>query len=376
MKRLIIFLFWITLGYSATCAQGLVRGLVLDHDTQEPLPFATVFLSNTTFGQVTDKDGKFSIASVPAGEYEIIVSFMGYQTFQQLIEIKNDIPLQLELRVKPTVVDLQEKLVEEKRDKSWYKNLKIFEQYFLGTSMNAKKSVILNPNVLIMDDQQKPGYLLVSAKEPIMIENPNLGYQISFVLKSFECNPKEERWSYYGYPYFEELEVPVRRKSRISKNRDRAYYGSLTHFLQAVYQDSLEKEGFEVYLVNRIKGEDQLYQEVVSDVQVNPMDMVLRDEEGNTFFHYRKPIFVRYNHETEEIAFSMRYNQDRAPIQTSKFILLVHRIRLESDGRYFPASGIYTEGYMAWERVADLMPYGYTASMQRENNSTEKGLGN
>ncbi|MGY6521844.1 MAG: carboxypeptidase-like regulatory domain-containing protein [Mongoliitalea sp.] len=340
-------------------AQGQIKGVLIDAETKDPLPFATVFLSNTTFGSVTDLQGAFNLSNIPTGEYELIVSFLGYKTLQQQVLVEKGKLLQLELVMIPEVIDLKENLVEDKRDKSWYVNLKIFENYFLGSSINAKNSRILNTEVLIMDDQTKPGHLLVSAREPIIIENSNLGYQISFVLQSFECNPKEERWSYFGFPYFEEIEVPARRMSRVSKNRDRAYFGSMTHFLQAVYQEKLEGEGFEVFLVNRVKGEDQLYREEVSDVQVHAADILLRDEKGNAYFHYRKPIFVRYNRETEETAFSMRYSQARAPYQISKFILLVQRIRLEQDGRYFPASGIYTEGYMAWERVADLMPFGY-----------------
>lgn len=364
MKRLLLWFFLLILSSSATYAQGLVRGSIFDSETLDPLPFATVFLSNTTFGAVTDKEGKFSIGTVPDGEYEIIVSFMGYQTLQQLIEVKSGIPLQLELRVNPILVDLQEKLVEGKRDKSWYKNLKIFEEYFLGTSINAKKSKILNPKVLIMDDEQKPGYLIVTAKEPILIENPNLGYQIRYVLQSFECNPKNKRWSYFGFSYFEDLDVPVRRMNRVVKNRDRAYFGSLSHFLQAVYHNKLEEEGFDVFLVNRLKVDEEPNEEELSDIQVSASDLALTDAEGDTFFHYRKPITVVYNQEAEETAFSIRFKQRRNFFQTSKLILLTHSVRLEPDGRYFPALGIYTEGYMAWERVADLMPFGYVPEGQ------------
>lgn len=359
---MIRLLFWIVIfGFCSSLAQaqGQIRGTLIDGETRAPLPFATVFLANTTLGAVTDIEGTFNITNIPIGEYEIIVSFMGYYPLQQQVVVEGGKILQIELVMTPQVIDLKESLVEDIRDKSWYANLKIFEEYFLGTSMNAKRSKILNPKVLIMDDQQKPGHLIVSAREPILIENPNLGYQIRFVLQSFECNPEERRWSYYGYPFFEELEVPARRMNRISKNRDRAYFGSLTHFLQAVYQDKLEDEGFEVYLVNRLKREDQLYEEVPSEVAVSATEMVLRNEEGNAYFHYRKPIFVQYNHESEETAFSMRFNKRKSFYQTSKFILRVHRIRLEQDGRYFPASGIYTEGYMGWERIGDLMPFGY-----------------
>jgi hypothetical protein len=359
MMRLTCWVLLLFFSSQVANAQGEITGVLTDADTRTPLPFATIFLANTTIGSVTNMDGIFRLSNVPPGTYELVVSFVGYQTIQQQVMIQNGKVLQLDLLIKPQVIDLDEKRVEGKRDKSWYANLKIFEQYFLGLSINARNSKILNAHVLIMDDETKPGYLLVSSREPILIENLNLGYQISFVLKSFECNPKEERWSYFGFPYYEELEVPVRRMSRISKNRDRAYFGSLTHFLEAMYHDKLEEEGFEVFLVNRVKGEDQIYREVVSDVIVTPADMVLQDEHGNSYLHYRKPIFVRYNHETEETAFSMRYSQERSPFQLSKFILLMQRVRLEADGRYFPASGIYTEGYMAWERVADLMPYGY-----------------
>lgn len=359
MIRFIIWIVIFSLCSFKAQAQGQIRGTLIDGETSAPLPFATVFLANTTFGSVTDTEGSFSITNIPIGEYEIVVSFMGYYPVHQQVVVEKGKLLQIELVMNPQIIDLKESLVEDIRDKSWYANLKLFEEYFLGTSMNAKRSKILNPKVLIMDDQQKPGYLIVSAREPILIENPNLGYQIRFVLQSFECNPKEKRWSYYGYPYFEELEVPARRMKRVIKNRDRAYFGSLTHFLQAVYQDKLEAEGFEVYLVNRLKGEDQLYEEVLSDVAVSASEMMLRHEEGNAYFHYRKPIFVQYNYESEETAFSMRLQQRSNPYQVSKFILRVHRIRLEKDGRYFPAEGVYTEGYMGWERVADLMPFGY-----------------
>lgn len=58
---------------------GFIRGTVYDDVTAENLPGVTVFVVGTTTGSITDFDGKFSI-SLPAGTYDIRVSFISYET--------------------------------------------------------------------------------------------------------------------------------------------------------------------------------------------------------------------------------------------------------------------------------------------------------
>ncbi|MEM9820525.1 MAG: carboxypeptidase-like regulatory domain-containing protein, partial [Bacteroidota bacterium] len=56
---------------------GMLTGIVLDKDTEEPLPFANVFVKGTSVGAVTDFDGRFAL-EVPYRDYELLVSYIGY----------------------------------------------------------------------------------------------------------------------------------------------------------------------------------------------------------------------------------------------------------------------------------------------------------
>lgn len=59
-------------------ATGTVAGQVVDNTQGEPLVAAEVQLEGTTFRAVTDQNGRFRIAGVPAGEYTVVVSFLGF----------------------------------------------------------------------------------------------------------------------------------------------------------------------------------------------------------------------------------------------------------------------------------------------------------
>ena len=69
---------------SALCAQnnGSIKGTVVDQNTQEPLPFANVWvdLGGDILGTTTDLDGKFTLKPLAPGVYELNISFIGYNT--------------------------------------------------------------------------------------------------------------------------------------------------------------------------------------------------------------------------------------------------------------------------------------------------------
>ncbi|MHB1049037.1 MAG: TonB-dependent receptor [Bacteroidota bacterium] len=58
---------------------GKIKGRVIDQSTAEPLINATVMISGTQYGAVTDLNGEYIILNVPAGIYQIRFSFLGYQ---------------------------------------------------------------------------------------------------------------------------------------------------------------------------------------------------------------------------------------------------------------------------------------------------------
>ena len=58
---------------------GIITGVVKDAQTGEPLPGANVSLQGTAIGAATDLDGEYRISRVPAGNYTLIVNFIGYR---------------------------------------------------------------------------------------------------------------------------------------------------------------------------------------------------------------------------------------------------------------------------------------------------------
>jgi len=59
---------------------GKISGRVVDRETKEPLPGASVVVQGTTLGAATDVNGNYVILNVPAGTYTVVASYVGYQT--------------------------------------------------------------------------------------------------------------------------------------------------------------------------------------------------------------------------------------------------------------------------------------------------------
>lgn len=57
---------------------GTITGRVTDEVTGQPLPGANIVLENTLLGAGTDDAGRFIVARIPAGTYNIRISFIGY----------------------------------------------------------------------------------------------------------------------------------------------------------------------------------------------------------------------------------------------------------------------------------------------------------
>ena len=64
-----------------------VRGTVSDAATQELLPTANVYLVEAKLGATTDFSGNYEIKNVPAGQYTLTVSFVGYKKFTRQVTV-------------------------------------------------------------------------------------------------------------------------------------------------------------------------------------------------------------------------------------------------------------------------------------------------
>ena len=74
--KILIFLLCIT-SY-AKSGDALLRGVITDIKTKEPLGGVNVMLKGTYYGAATNSNGEFVISDVSPGSYDVSVQMIGY----------------------------------------------------------------------------------------------------------------------------------------------------------------------------------------------------------------------------------------------------------------------------------------------------------
>ena len=96
MKKIISFFIFFFIFSSIFAQTGTIRGFVYDKSTGEPIMFCNVFLKGTTIGAPTDVNGMYNISKVKSGNYQLVVTYLGYDTTQVEISLgNNQIKLQI-----------------------------------------------------------------------------------------------------------------------------------------------------------------------------------------------------------------------------------------------------------------------------------------
>ena len=88
MKKLLFTLTILLISISVFSQNGTIRGFVYDKASGEPVMFCNVFLKGTTIGAPSDVNGYFNIVKVPVGDYQILVTYIGFDTLQENITMK------------------------------------------------------------------------------------------------------------------------------------------------------------------------------------------------------------------------------------------------------------------------------------------------
>lgn len=242
MKTLLIV--FVALFAGIALAQNPIQGSVRDAKTEELLPFANVYINNTTKGVQTDDQGNFSLQNPPTGTVQLVVSYLGYEPFQQTLNIEPNKPLTLNIRLTPLANMLSDVEVKAKRDKDWERKLKVFKREFLGELSNANKCEILN--AWVIDFQEQNGELRAIADRPIEITNAALGYKLYVNLLSFSNSTRGNRFL-TTIRYEELLPKDDKEKKRWVANRQTTFVGSSRRFFKSLYHNTLEADGYVVY---------------------------------------------------------------------------------------------------------------------------------
>lgn len=229
----------------------VITGNVKDEKTGLPLPFANVFVNNTTIGAVTDTKGNYRISGDLPPNPELAVSFVGYHTKFRKISLQGRSQISVNFELSPKEEGLSEVMLKSKRDKRWERYMRRFERVFLAVPDDPffGKIEIKNPWVVDFEEGRIPGrgkFLAASASQPILIENRALGYQIEYHLQEFV--EMSGGFHYFGLANFKTMEESI-DSAQWEIARNSAYFGSVKHFLSSLLRRRAEEDGFKLYEV-------------------------------------------------------------------------------------------------------------------------------
>ena len=364
-------------------SQTRIDGRIVDKSTSEPLVGVNVFFSKTTWGATTDDNGFYTLTNIPAGQYELVVSMIGYEIEREQMIIKSDERFTLNFRLQSRAILMSEINVTAKTDRVWKKSYDRFRRSFLGTSKNGESCLILNEFVLTFNDNGQ--YFKAKASQPIRIENPELGYRITYILDDFEIDGTEVR--YAGDHYYESMSSKSKRQlKKWEKNRKKAYNGSLRHLLKTLTdrfdlrftfnegmiiqndnwnsiagrkKDPLVREGFSISMNKK----DLFGTSLIIEEEYKPLRSDTLVFPGATFeqplLSFEGRMMVVYMKESPELAYMMENDSPSSYKQTSYLLLRADSVNYDRDGRYFEPYMIEQQGYSSWERIGDQLPFNY-----------------
>lgn len=358
----------------------------MNGETQLPLQGASVFLSGTSKGTISQTDGSFELVKLDSGTYRVVVSFLGFATL--MIDAQAEDQKFIEVSLNPVYHVLNEvTITSNKNSRRWQENFLTFKKYFLGTSENAAVCSITNPRIL---EFKSDGPLLTAtAAEPLIIRNSGLGYTLTFLLEDFVFNSVSNKVTYKGQVVFKVLEGKNEKQSRVwASNRLKAYSGSQLHFMRALYKRKLMDEGFffnvfeevnadtaftSVAFANSdLKVKSPLFREKIRIRSSTNYNRILDSTKSTTtrpVLAFPGKLEITYINEAES------YNYLRANYpnkvgttrpQKSRLMLLKRDLPIQPNGMLLQEEYIQAQGYWGWELVAESLPVDYNPDVDQK----------
>ncbi|MCF7905199.1 MAG: TonB-dependent receptor, partial [Candidatus Marinimicrobia bacterium] len=90
-KRYLFAVLLVAIVPALALAQGTISGTVTDAGTGDALPGANVIVVGQAYGGASDLSGAFVIEGVPAGNYEVTASVIGYETVSLSAQVANGV---------------------------------------------------------------------------------------------------------------------------------------------------------------------------------------------------------------------------------------------------------------------------------------------
>lgn len=245
MKLYMLLLFFLMANYAYS--QVIISGKIVDEKTNEGIQGVSVYINNTTYGTETGADGKFSIKALVNGAVTLVISHVVYE---RKFEVLTSAHLtDLLFKLKPKINNLNEVIIKSKYSKvDLTKWINLFTYNLIGTYKGASNSKLKNTDALYFDFDQTTYNLKVYAKEPLIVQNDFLNYEIKIDLDQFEYNFNSNEIIFKYFVFYSNNQKSKLSKIVIEKNRLFAYEGSNMHFMRSLFKNTSNVEASHFYV--------------------------------------------------------------------------------------------------------------------------------
>jgi hypothetical protein len=236
LKLISIFTFSLT---QLVFGQKTIKGKIIDHETKEPLVNGTVIINNTTKATTSDETGNFIINDIGLEKFEVVVRYVGYESFTKEINLlgQTNVDITIELKLVQNLMGDFE--VKSQKDKNWQKQYQQFQKLFFGTSEFAQKCRIENPYEI--DFAKTDNGLKATSKVPLNITNDALGYKLILDLKEFLSDGSNYRIVSNIF-FIEQTPADIKQKQSWETSREKAFKYSSKFIFQSILQKNSNQE--------------------------------------------------------------------------------------------------------------------------------------
>ncbi|GAA4911138.1 carboxypeptidase-like regulatory domain-containing protein [Mucilaginibacter defluvii] len=222
-------------------AQFTITGKVINGADKKPVESATVFINNTSYGTKTDAQGNFIVQNVQTGQYDLIISVVGFKTQKTSVSVKANVTVP-PIAISERKLELNEvRITKSRRVENKY--LDMFKREILGSSKFGLSCRIINPKVIELSFDKATYKLTGYTSDFMQIENGLLGYTVKYLVEDFERDESGGTINYVGYVLFEEMKGTEEQQRQWYANRLEAYNGSSQHFFRSLLGNTINIPG-------------------------------------------------------------------------------------------------------------------------------------
>ncbi len=170
-NRLLAVLFMLFWGVSLSASVptgiregGMIMGHIIEDETEENIPFASVYIIETGGGTMSNEVGQFEIRDLAPGKYSLRVSAVGYSTVTKEVVVSKDYAAVIHFKLKVENVLMEELVVSANRNATTRRDAPVvvsvasLELFDAVNSMDLAKSLNYITGLRVENNCQNCGF--------------------------------------------------------------------------------------------------------------------------------------------------------------------------------------------------------------------------